>query len=184
MKTLKLLLLIIATASVTTHISAQKKRVTVPDFKVLPAESEEIDLPTFIGMWLEKRYGDKRVGLYNMRDLLTDSMFTYFGVYYGITLRQYKVRNTRLLKVDYKSIDPAEIKQQLYKEFVPDTDKRKLQKCNSRTEKSSYVFSYNESDNTILIQFHFKETCDFFFKVDKHYTATYNVHTRSFISTF
>ena len=111
--------------------------------------------------------------------LFKDSVFTYFGLLHDKTRIFCKIQNDSLAKVDYKSIDGDSIRRKFYNEIIPKEARDKSNECKtSGTVGCRFTYRYIESENAMEIIGHYKVTCEFIPKVNKYYSAKYDIKTK------
>ncbi len=142
-------------------------------YKVTPAQCEELDMQTFVPMWLEKQYAHK-LSDDNLKVTQADSTYTYFAAYNSREIKPYKAKNTDLQKVNYKSLDGVAIKNNFSYNILPRVEKM------PNIHIDDYAFTYNESNNTILVR------CNYTVRVrkatmKKDHTAVYDIGTLQFV---
>jgi hypothetical protein len=138
------------------------------------AKAKEIDIDTFLIIWLENTQHSKVD--FNLNELYQDSIFTYFGKQTFNHQNLYKIRKENLNSVDYKSIDGDLINERFYNDIIPAEDRNKQNQCSSASISIDYKYHYIESANTIEIECHYKVLCEFFIRIiNKDYKAKYDI---------
>ena len=141
-------------------------------------KAKEIELSEFIPLWVENRIHSKMD--FNLHELYRDSDFTYFGKHANKYEGFFKIKNADLFRVNYKTIVGDSIRNKMYNEIIPQSDKNKAQAdCGWGSFNGSYKYRYLEMENSIEITFNWKVKCEFFVtRLDKKYIAKYNIENR------
>lgn len=141
-------------------------------------KAKEIDVDTFLIIWLENRQYVKFD--INLNELYQDSIFTYFGKQTFKYQNLYKVRNESLRGVDYKSIVGDYIRERFYYDIIPIGDRNKQNNCTSASISIEYKYRFNKAENSIEIECHYKVLCEFFIRIiNKDYKAKYDIENKT-----
>jgi hypothetical protein len=147
-------------------------------------KAKEVKLDTFVTVWLENTYPFK-VDM-NLNELYCDTLFTYFGKQTFKSQDLFKIKNSELRRIDYKSLNGDSIRTNFYNEIIPTKDREKGdgKNCTTTSIKIDYEYKLIESDNLIEVRCHYKVTCEFMIRLVKaDYFAKYDLRNRSFIKS-
>lgn len=141
-------------------------------------KAREIDIDSFLIIWLDNTQYSKID--FNLHKLFQDSLYTYFGKQTFKNQDLFKIRNERLIRLDYHSINGDFIKERFYNDIIPIEDRNKQNNCTSASISIDYVYRYIESENSIEIYCHYKVLCEFFIRIiKKDYKAKYNIENKT-----
>jgi hypothetical protein len=130
-------------------------------------------------LWLENV---QRNSPYNLKKLYEDTTFTYFGRYFFD--RKTKKKKPKLFRVgtdsllahfpNYSDIKGWEIRNQFYKEIVPESEKSKWKnlKCNTSSSSQKYYYRTTSPD-AVEIKMFWTVRCGKSIIFNKEYKATY-----------
>lgn len=128
-------------------------------------EVNEIDLTTFISKWITKRDDERGPTIY---ELHANSDFAFFQ-FRGDSI--YKVKQSLLSTVDYKSINGDSIRHQFSKTIIPKADHIKCEGGGNYSPEYTYSTDLEKKEITIVLQYVIR--CEFIKKLDKTYKAVY-----------
>lgn len=170
-----ILISLLATVAATAQKSVESsKRLNQKD-----SEPLEINMDTFLSLWL-KNTADPRAP--RLKELKMDSTYTYFTKTKTRNRNCYKIKNTQLRKLDYKSLIGDSVSKSFYYDVIPLADRAKEKRCSTALIDFDYKYKYMEEHDAIEVSCRYKVMCELVIPVvKKNYVALYDLKSKRFL---